>query len=413
MEAPATPRRRRTRRDWLVDTAMFLLAAAFALLMSAERLGTVPLPPGWLFPLDQVVGALGCAALWLRRRWPVGLAVTLVALSAVFEMVAGPMLAALFSVAVHRRPRTSGVVFALSVLAAVVFTWLRPEPGTPPLATFMLGLALQGAAAGWGLFVHHRRRLVLAQRDRAARMETEARLRAEQAQHLVREAIAREMHDVLGHRLSLLSVHAGALEFNPGADPADVARAARVIRESAHQALQDLREVIGVLRAPSGGTPGGTAGNPSGDPSGGSAPTRPGLPGLADLDRLLAESGEAGMRVRLRDELGGRPREAVPDRTGRTAYRVVQEALTNARRHAPGAEVRLRLAGAPGDGLTIEVVNDTTATGPPETEGGHGLIGLAERVTLAGGRLEHGPVRRDGGTGPGAWQVRVWLPWPA
>ncbi|KAA9378610.1 sensor histidine kinase [Microbispora cellulosiformans] len=430
---------------------MFLLAAAFAFLMSAERLGAGPLPPGWLFPLDQVVGALGCAALWLRRRWPVGLAVTLVALSAVFEMVAGPMLAALFSVAVHRRPRISGAVFAASVLAAVVFTWLRPEPDMPPLATFMLGLALQGAATGWGLFVHHRRRLVLAQRDRAARMETEARLRAEQAQHLVREAIAREMHDVLGHRLSLLSVHAGALEFNPGADPADVARAARVIRESAHQALQDLREVIGVLRAPSGGA----SGNPYGGSYGGSygeeaATTRPGPPGLADLDRLLAESGEAGMRVRLRDELGGRPPETVPGRTGHTAYRVVQEALTNARRHAPGAEVRLRLAGAPGEGLTIEVVNDTPATGRPETRGGggtgsgggsggsgsggsggtgggggsgsggtgsggtgHGLTGLAERVTLAGGRLEHGPVPRDDGAGPGDWHVRAWLPWPA
>ncbi|WP_405085108.1 sensor histidine kinase [Microbispora sp. NBC_01389] len=414
----AAPRHRRTRRDRLVDTTMFLLAAAFAFLMSADRLGTAPLPPGWLFPLDQVAGALGCAALWLRRRWPVGLAVTLVALSAVFEMVAGPMLAALFSVAVHRRPRISGGVFAFSVLAAVVFTWLRPEPGMPPLATLMLGLALQGAAAGWGLFVHHRRRLVLAQRDRAARMETEARLRAEQAQHLVREALAREMHDVLGHRLSLLSVHAGALEFNPGADPADVARAARVIRESAHQALQDLREVIGVLRAPSGGTSGDPYGDPYGDPHGEeAATTRPGPPGLADLDRLLAESGEAGMRVRLRDELGGRPRETVPGRTGHTAYRVVQEALTNARRHAPGAEVRLRLAGAPGEGLTIEVVNDTPAAGRPETGGGggsgHGLAGLAERVTLAGGRLEHGPVRRDGGTGPGGWHVRAWLPWPA
>ncbi|GAA4191941.1 sensor histidine kinase [Microbispora amethystogenes] len=464
MNDPAASRHRRTRRDRFVDTAMFLLAAAFAFLMSAERLGAGPLPPGWLFPLDQVVGALGCAALWLRRRWPVGLAVTLVALSAVFEMVAGPMLAALFSVAVHRRPRISGAVFAASVLAAVVFTWLRPEPDTPPLATFMLGLALQGAATGWGLFVHHRRRLVLAQRDRAARMETEARLRAEQAQHLVREAIAREMHDVLGHRLSLLSVHAGALEFNPGADPADVARAARVIRESAHQALQDLREVIGVLRAPSGGTSGDLYGNPYGGSYGGSygeeaATTRPGPPGLADLGRLLAESGEAGMRVRLRDDLGGRPRETVPGRTGHTAYRVVQEALTNARRHAPGAEVRLRLAGAPGEGLTIEVVNDTPATGRPETRGGggtgsgggiggsggsgsgigigsggigsggigigiggtgsggggsgHGLAGLAERVALAGGRLEHGPVRRDDGAGPGDWHVRAWLPWPA
>ncbi|TQS29223.1 sensor histidine kinase [Microbispora sp. KK1-11] len=402
MDSSGTPRHRRSRRDWLVDSAMFVLAAAFAFLMSVDRLGTAPLPPAWLFPLDQVAGALGCAALWVRRRWPVGLAVTLVALSAVFEMVAGPMLAALFSVAVHRRPRTSGTVFGLSVLASVLFTWLRPEPATPPLVMLSLGLALQGAAAGWGLFVHHRRRLVLAQRDRAARVETEARLRAEQAQHQVREAIAREIHDVLGHRLSLLSVHAGALEFNPGADPADVARAARVIRESAHQALQDLREVIGVLRAPTG------------EPS---APTRPGLPTLADLRELVAESGRAGMRVELCDDLGSR--ETVPDRTGRTAYRVVQEALTNARKHAPGAGVRVRVTGAPGEGLTVEVVDDAPAPIGQDagSGGGHGLAGLAERVTLAGGRLEHGPMDGpvDGGGDEdrGGWRVLAWLPWPA
>ncbi|MBB2740935.1 UNVERIFIED_ORG: signal transduction histidine kinase [Microbispora rosea subsp. rosea] len=402
MDSPAAPRHRRSRRDWLVDSAMFVLVVAFTFFMSVDRLGTAPLPPAWLFPLDQFVGALGCAALWLRRRWPVELAVTLVALSAAFEMVAGPMLAALFSVAVHRRPRTSGTVFGLSVPAAIVFTWLRPEPAEPPLALFTLGLALQGAATGWGLFVHHRRRLVLAQRDRAARMETEARLRAEQAQHQVRDAIAREIHDVLGHRLSLLSVHAGALEFNPGADPADVARAARVIRESAHQALQDLREVIGVLRAP--------AGEPS-------APTRPSLPTLADLRELVAESGRAGMRVELCDDLGSP--ETVPDRTGHTAYRVVQEALTNARKHAPGAGVRVRVAGAPGEGLTVEVVDDAPApiARDAESGGGHGLAGLAERVTLAGGRLEHGPVdgpvNGGGDGGPGGWRVRVWLPWPA
>ncbi|MEU6411644.1 histidine kinase [Microbispora sp. NPDC046933] len=392
MNPSTAPRHRRSRRDRLVDTAIFVLAAAFAFSMSLDRLDSAPLPPAWLFLLDQFAGALGCAALWLRRRWPVGLAVTLVALGAVFEMVAGPMLAALFSVAVHRRPRTSGTVFGLSVLSAIAFTWLRPEPDMPPLATLMLGLALQGAAAGWGLFVHHRRRLVLAQRDRAARMEIEARLRAEQAQHQVREAIAREIHDVLGHRLSLLSVHAGALEFNPGADPADVARAARVIRESAHQALQDLREVIGVLRAPTG------------EPS---APTRPGLSTLADLRELVAESGRAGMRVELCDDLGSH--ETVPERVGRTAYRVVQEALTNARKHAPGAGVRVRVTGAPGDGLTVEVVNDAPAAVGRDagSGGGHGLTGLAERVTLAGGRLEHGSVDRGG------WRVRASLPWPA
>jgi signal transduction histidine kinase len=130
------------------------------------------------------------------------------------------------------------------------------------------------------------------------------------------------MHDVLGHRLSLLSVHAGALEFRPDASPEEIAGAAKVIRENAHQALQDLREVVGVLRAPVGELP---------------------QPTLADARQLVAESGRAGMRVELREEIGG----AVPDLVGRTAYRVVQEALTNARKHAPGAAVDVHLAGAP------------------------------------------------------------------
>ena len=193
----------------------------------------------------------------------------------------------------------------------------RPEPGIPAWLLFLIGVAVQSAAVGWGLFIRSRRQLVLSLRDRAARAETEAQLRAEQAQQRARDEIAREMHDVLGHRLSLLSVHAGALEFRPDASAEEIARAAKVIRENAHQALQDLREVIGVLRATASGE----------------LPQ----PTLADVRQLVAESGRAGMRVGLREELGG---AAVPDLVGRTAYRIVQEGLTNARKHAPGAEVR-------------------------------------------------------------------------
>jgi signal transduction histidine kinase len=191
------------------------------------------------------------------------------------------------------------------------------------------------------------------------------------------------MHDVLGHRLSLLSVHAGALEFRPDAPAEEVARAAKVIRENAHQALQDLREVVGVLRAPVGELP---------------------QPTLADVRQLVAESGLAGMRVTLRDQTRG----PVPDLAGRTAYRVVQEALTNARKHAPGADVHVHLSGSPGEGLTVEVRN--TAPPPemdPQPQSGQGLAGLAERVGLASGRLEHGP------TTEGGWRLSVWLPWPA
>jgi signal transduction histidine kinase len=376
----STPRR--SLRDWLVDTGLFLLAAAYSVVTAGARLRAAALPePAWLFDLDQVAGALGCAALWLRRRWPVELAMVLVALSAFSELVAGAMVVALFTVAIHRPTRTTAAVFALSLLAALVYVVVRPEPDAPRLLVFLLGFAIQGGAVGWGLFIRHRRQLVLSLRDRAERAETEARLRAEQAQHRAREEIAREMHDVLGHRLSLLSVHAGALEYRPDAPAEEIAGAAKVIRESAHQALQDLREVVGVLRAPVGELP---------------------QPTFADLQQLVAESGRAGMPVDLRVQTSG----AVPDLLGRTAYRIVQEALTNARKHAPGAEVRVRVAGEPGQGLTVEVCNAAAPAAPaPGSQPGQGLVGLAERVALADGRLEHGP------TADGGWRLSARLPW--
>jgi signal transduction histidine kinase len=377
------PGRRRSARDWVVDTGLFLLAASWVLAGGEGLRAATPPGPAWLVTLAQVLSALGCAALWLRRRWPVEIAVVLVALAALSELAAVAMVVALFTVAVHRPPRTTAFVFAVSLFAPVASVVLRPPPETPRFLHFLLGVTVQAGVVGWGLFIRHRRQLVLALQERAARAETEARLRAEQAQRRAREEMAREMHDVLGHRLSLLSVHAGALEFRPDAPAEEVARAAKVIRESAHQALQDLREVIGVLRAPVGELV---------------------QPTLADVQVLVADSGQAGMRVDLRTEISG----VAPEGVGRTAYRIVQEGLTNARKHAPGAEVHVRLAGAPGQGLTVEVHN-TAVAGPQPVAAmppGQGLVGLGERVTLADGRLEHNP------TPDGGWRLAAWLPWP-
>jgi signal transduction histidine kinase len=402
MAVPGAGRFRRRPRDWVVDGLLFLAAAIFGLLAVGGRLeASTPVAPAWLLGADAVAGAIGCAGLWLRRRWPVGLAVMLIAISTFSEFVAGALVVGMLTVAIHRPPRTTAAVFALSLLAALIYVVVRPEPGLPAWFLFLIGLAVQGAAVGWGLFIHYRRQLILSLRDRAVRAETEAQLRAEQAQQRARDEIAREMHDVLGHRLSLLSVHAGALEFRPDASAEEIAGAAKVIRENAHQALQDLREVIGVLRAPVGELP---------------------QPILADVPQLVEESVLAGMRVDLAQEVDG----AVPDLVGRTAYRIVQEALTNARKHAPGGDVRVVLTGAPGQGLTIEVGNGPDGPGPgtgsaapgPRSPGapdpgpaangpGQGLAGLAERVALAGGRLEHGP------TPSGGWRLAAWLPWPA
>ncbi|MEV4317576.1 histidine kinase [Actinocrispum sp. NPDC049592] len=349
-----------------MDSLAFVVAVVFGLVLAGARLRALPDPP-WLFDVDQFAGVLGCLALWMRRRWPVHVALVVMALSTFSELISGAMLLSLFFVAVHRPPKVTLMVFGVSVAAATVYSQLRPEPELTPWFWWGFGVAVQGAAVGWGLYIHNRRELIRSERDRAVRE--------------ARTEIAREMHDVLGHRLSLLSVHAGALEFNQAASKEDIARAATVIRESAHQALQDLREVIGVLRAPVDELP---------------------QPKFADLPELIADSRTAGMRVELHEDVP----DAVPDRLGRPAYRIVQEALTNARKHAPGTDVRVRLRGAPGEGLTIEVHNTEPAR--PATPGnGKGLIGLAERVALAKGTLEHGPV-----TG-GGWRVRACLPWPS
>lgn len=376
------PKSRRRLRDWAVDVALFLSAVAYGVAAAHTRLeASSHSSPGWFFDVDQAVGAMGCALLWIRRRRPVVLALVLVALSAAFEFVSGAMLVSLFTVAVHERPRKTIEVFLASVAAAFAFTLLHPEPGLSSVLLFLFGVVIQGSAVSWGMLVHHQRQLV---RNAAA----EANLLAEQAQLRAREAVAREMHDVLGHRLSLLSVYAGALEFRPDAAREDIARMAAVIRESAHQALQDLREVIGVLRAPEGELP---------------------QPTLADVHRLVSESCRAGMRV----ELLGETLDTAPESAGRCAYRVVQEALTNVRKHAFGAGVSVRLNGKAGQGITVLVVNSApgasaVAVPPPAPDAppGQGLVGLAERVALCGGQLEYGS------TDDGGWKVKAYLPWP-
>ncbi|MFI6037337.1 sensor histidine kinase [Streptomyces sp. NPDC051315] len=380
-------RPRRTVRDWIVDFSCFLLAVAIGLIVADTLPGDQDLPHAVLVA-DQLLGALSCAAVWLRRRRPLALAAVTVPLGFLSTTSAGAGTVALFTLAVHRPFRYVAWVGGIQLALIPALVWVRPDPDLEYGPAVVLTVLVTVTVIGWGMFVRSKRQLMLSLRDRARRAEREARLRAEQAQRLAREAIAREMHDVLAHRLTLLSVHAGALEFRPDAPRAQIARAAGVIRESAHEALQDLREIIGVLRA--------------GQPD---DPGRP-QPTLAALDALAAESREAGMKVTL-DQRVTDP-AAVPASVGRTAYRITQECLTNARKHAPGTEVAVTVTGGPGDGLTVTVRNPAPEVDVPPVPGsGQGLIGLTERATLTGGRLEHGP-REDGG-----FEVRAWLPWPA
>ncbi|MET7389588.1 histidine kinase [Streptomyces sp. NPDC005529] len=378
-------RPRRTVRDWIVDFGCFLLAVGVGI-AAANTLADDPNTPHALAVADQWIGALACAAVWLRRRWPLGLAIALIPVGLISTTSGGAGLVALFTLAVHRPFRYVAWIAGVQIALLPAYFLLRPDPELSYLAALAVTVLLTSAVVGWGMFVRSKRQLMLSLRDRARRAETEAALRAEQAQQLAREAIAREMHDVLAHRLTLLSVHAGALEFRPDAPREEVARAAGIIRESAHDALQDLREIIGVLRAS--------------DSDDGGRPQ----PTLAALDGLVAESRSAGMKVVLDNRVADP--DAVPASVGRTAYRIAQEGLTNARKHAPGTEVTVSVRGAAGDGLTVSVVNPAPSGEVPSVPGsGQGLIGLRERASLAGGRLEHGAG--DGG----GFRVVAWLPW--
>ncbi|MFZ3597859.1 histidine kinase [Streptomyces sp. BH104] len=380
-------RRRRTARDWIVDFSCFGIAVFLGLIF-AEQVWDDPNTPPALAVIDQVLGALACAGIWLRRRWPLGLALAMLPVGFLSNTAGGASMIAMFTLAVHRPFRYIGWLAGVSIALIPLFFWLRPDPESSYLLSVSFTVIITITVVGWGMFVRSRRQLLMSLRDRARRAETEAVLRAERAQRLAREDIAREMHDVLAHRLTLLSVHAGALEFRPDAPREEIARAAGVIRESAHEALQDLREIIGVLRA-------ADHGEESGRPQ----------PTLAALDTLVAESREAGMKVDLDNRVPDAG--AVPASTGRTAYRIAQEGLTNARKHAPGAEVAVTVKGGAGDGLTVTVRNPPPPGEVPHVPGsGQGLIGLTERATLAGGRLSHG-TEPDGG-----FAVRAWLPWP-
>ncbi|MGQ5264004.1 sensor histidine kinase [Micromonospora sp. ZYX-F-536] len=389
-------RPRRTTRDWAVDTLAFLLSLLWVLFVTADALSpdpaiTTPLPHDWMTGVDALLGLACCGLLWLRRRWPLGLALATAPLTLFSMASAIPLVILYFTVVVHRRTAVAVAVTGLGLVTNMVFSWLRPDPNMPYWATAAWGVVISFAVLAWGMFVRARRQLIVSLRDRAERAEAEQQLRVAQARHLERTRIAREMHDVLAHRISLLSLHAGALEFRPDAPPDEVARAAGVIRGSAHAALQDLREVIGVLRA-------------DGD---GDAPEPP-QPTLADLPALIDESRTAGVRVNVSDSVAT-PGE-VPAALGRAAYRIVQEGLTNARKHAAGAAVTVDVSGGPGTGLTVAIGN-RWPVGTPAGGGlpgaGTGLVGITERVTLAGGRLAYG--RDDAGD----FRLAAWLPWPA
>jgi signal transduction histidine kinase len=362
----------RSPRDRIVDVVACLVALGISALVLVD---TWEQHPPVVIPLEVVLGVASFAALAWRRSHPERVGAFTAAAAIVAATPAGAAVVGAFNVALRGSRRAILLVVALSTAGTLAFPWLYP-PADGYLVNVLVGALVTSVVIGCGLLARVRREQMLFLRDRAVRVAAEQRLRVEQAREAERRRIAREMHDVLAHRISLLSLHAGALEFRPDAPPEEVAEAAGVIRATARSALEELREVIGVLRDGADG-----------------APPEPPQPTLAQVPALVEEARAAGARVSCTTDL---PR--VGDVLGRTVYRVVQEGLTNARKHAPGAAVDVRIGGE--DPIVVEVVSRrpvgvaaARAADPALPGAGSGLIGLGERVALAGGTLEHGPDR--------------------
>lgn len=289
--------------------------------------------------IDLAVGAVACLALWWRRAHPMVVFVLAFATAAFSPLALGAGLVAVCTAASRLPGRALVAVAVMAVAVSVVFPVVNPSAGEIVKVGFPAFL-LTVIAFGWGLYLRARRELVASLRERAERLEADQQHAAEQAREAERRRIAREMHDVLAHRLSLLSVHAGALEFHPDASPGEIAQAAAVIRTSAAAALAELRQVISVLREDS------------------EAADRLPQPGFGRLAELLEESRSAGMTLHTHIDVPDAGQ--LPAALGRTVYRVIQEGLTNARKHAPDAPVQVTVT-ADGQAVTAEIISHQPA----------------------------------------------------
>ncbi|HJZ07759.1 MAG TPA: sensor histidine kinase, partial [Trebonia sp.] len=248
------------------------------------------------------------------------------------------------------------------------------DPGVLPQAVFLTAIPIL-----LGVVVLVRRS---GQRQLA---EQERRHSGERALLEERQRIARELHDVVAHHMSVIAIQAEAAPYKTADPPPELVESFGEIRASALAGLTELRRVLGVLRS-------------------GGQDTTP-QPGLADLDALLDSARSGGVSVTVTSS--GNP-VPLPDGVDLSAYRIVQEALSNAMRHAPGSHVQVHLAYRP-DSLALEIRNDAVApvlvpSGTRAAGGGHGLVGMRERATMLGGSLDAGP------TGDGGFRVAAVLP---
>ncbi|MBC2865182.1 histidine kinase [Streptomyces mexicanus] len=363
-------------RSALVVLSSFAGGLAMLFLVLEQRPGG-----GWRV-LDILVGTVASLVLLVRYRAPVVVGLVLAVVGAFCATAGVANYVALFAVARSRRIEQAFVVALADIAGALVFWLLYPANSALSL-TAVVNTAIALAVVAWGALRQKQQDLVAVYRDRAARIEREREQRAEQIQMAERARIARDMHDSVAHYISLIALYAGGLAV-AGDNAKNVGTTAATIRTTAISALDELRTVIGMLRD-------GTVVRPQ------SSEHEHTVAGLIDEARgagqlivarldLPGDSGNAGSTAALRE-----PSNA------EHVYRVVQEGLTNARKHAPGALVTVHVRREGGDALiTITNPIEETESALPGT--GAGLSGLAERIAAVGGVAGHEVVDRGENT---------------
>ncbi|MER7394601.1 histidine kinase [Streptomyces sp. NPDC000151] len=405
--APARSARHPFRSPVVADVVVTAAVLALSVWNSTKNPYLGPAMP-WA---NLLLAGVSAVPLLARRRVPeVVLAVALVAEALHISIFALPC--AYYAEGAYRGPRSRRTVWAAAGVGLLyVIPWGDADAWSHPrslaggfLVNFVLAMLVPLLL---GLYVGERRAVLAGLVERAERAEREQRLLAEAARAEERQRIAGEMHDVVSHQVSLIVVHANALAA-VAHDPKVTAEAAAIIQTAGRQALTELREMLGLLRGEA------AAGDGTEQVKQGQQAEVAAADGAA-VDRIAAladSSRAAGLPVSLRTEGDPRP---LAEPVERAAYRVVQEALTNVHKHAPGAATDIRVEYGP-RALCVSVTNgpaDRAADASPDGDGpllpsgGHGLIGLGERVRLAGGDIESGPL--DGG----GFRVLATLPAPS
>ncbi|MET8181177.1 histidine kinase [Streptomyces sp. NPDC005336] len=429
--APAGPWWWARRRSMVLDVTLGVASAVECAVEGVGFAHDARIPVGLGIALGLLVGA----TLVLRRRWAIAVVLISIAVTPA-EMGLLLSVVGLYTLTASEVPRRIPAVLAgMSGAGTFLVTLIRFRQdhhqsgwGTSlweaPLFSLVITLALIAPPVLFGLYVRARRRLVESLRERADGLERELSLlaeraeeRAEWARNEERTRIAREMHDVVAHRVSLMVVHAAALQAVALKDPEKASKNAALVGDMGRQALTELRQMLGVLRSEDGkrgvassaassaaaeGTPVplaavAVAATAAAQAAGAAARDEEvlGGPCLAELEALVGQSRAAGMVVELSVE--GEARRYAP-RVEQTAYRVVQEALTNVHKHAPGASTRVRVAHRTAE-IAVLVENGPSERGAADAglpSGGNGLIGMRERVSTLGGGFVSGATEAGG-----------------